>query len=86
MSSLEGTILKIEVLENNFNNLTKGERDALHNLKNDKTTVIKGPDKGSAVALWDREDYNEEAKNQPEDTNIYKEVPNDAKNSYKDPT
>ena len=58
----------------------------MHNLKNDKTTVVKGADKGSAVALWDREDYNEEAENQPEDTNIYKEVPNDAKNSYKDPT
>ena len=51
----------------------------MHNLKNDKTIVIKGADKGSAVALWDREDYNKEAENQLEDTNIYKEVPNDAK-------
>ena len=39
-----------------FNNLTKGW-DALYNLKNDKTIVVKGADKGYAVAVWEREDY-----------------------------
>ena len=56
LSSLEEKLLKIEVPKDKFNNLTKGERDALYNLKNDKTIVIKGADKGSAVAVWDRED------------------------------
>ena len=78
LSSLEEKLLKIEVPKDKFNNLTKGERDALYNLKNDKTVVIKGADKGSAVVVWDREDYIKEAENQLGDTNIYEEVPNDA--------
>ena len=78
MSSLEEKPLKIEVPKDKFNNLTKGEWDALYNLKNDKTIVIKGADKGSAVVVWDREDYIKEAENQLGDTNIYEEVPNDA--------
>ena len=41
--------------------------------------MIKGADKGSAVVVWDREDYIKEAENQLGDTNIYEEVPNDAK-------
>ena len=79
MSSLEEKSLKIEVPKDKFNNLTKGERDALYNLKNDKTIVIKGADKGSAVVVWDREDYIREAENQLGDTNIYQEVLNDGK-------
>ena len=77
LSSLEEKILKIE--KDKFNNLTKGEWDALYNLKNDKTIMIKGADKGAAVVVWDREDYIKEAENQLGDTNIYEEVPNDAK-------
>ena len=79
MSSLEEKSLKIEVPKDKFNNLTKGERDALYYLKNDKTIVIKGADKGSAVVVWDREDYIREAENQLGDTNIYQEVLNDGK-------
>ena len=78
MSSLEEKLLNIEVLKDQFNNLTKGEQDALYILKNDRTIVIKGADKGSAVAVWDRDDYIKEAENQLGDTNIYEEVPNDA--------
>ena len=36
---------------------TISERKALYHLKNDKSIVIKSADKGSAVAVWDREDY-----------------------------
>ena len=64
LSSLEEKLLKIEISKDKFNNLTKGERDALYNLKNDKTIVIKGADKGLAVVIWDREDYTKEAENQ----------------------
>ena len=67
-------------MKEKFNNLTKGEWDVLYNLKNDKIIVIKGAGKGSAVVVWDREDYIKEAENQLiRDTNIYDEVPNDAK-------
>ena len=38
--------------------------------KNDKTIVIKGADKGSAVVVWDREDYIKEAENQLGDASI----------------
>ena len=41
--------------------------------------MIKGADKGSAVAVWDRENYIKEAENQLGDTNIYEEVPKDVK-------
>ena len=79
MNSLKEKPLKIEGPKDKFNNLTKGERDALYNLENDKTIVIKSADKGSAVVAWDREDYIKEADNQLGDTNIYEEVPNDPK-------
>ena len=64
-------------LKDKFNNLTKWEWYVFYNLKSDKTIVIKGADKGSAVAVWDREDYIKEGKNQLGDY-IYEEVPNDA--------
>ena len=79
MVSLEEKLLKIEVPKDKFNNLTKGEWDALYNLNTDKAIVIKGVDKGSAVVVWDREDYIKEATNQLGDANIYEEVPSDAK-------
>ena len=71
LSSLEEKLSKIEVPKDKFNNLTKGEWDVLHNLKNDKTGVIKGVDKGSVVVVWDREDSIKEAENQLGDTNIH---------------
>ena len=78
LSSLEEKLLKIEVSKDKFNNLTKGEWDALDNLKNDKNFVIKGADKGWAVVIWDREhDIKEE--NKLGDTNIYEEVSKDNK-------
>ena len=80
MSSSEKNFLKIDVPKDKFNNLNKVEQDALYNLKNDKTIVIKGADKGSAVVVWDREDYIfKEAENQLGDINIYEEVPKNTK-------
>ena len=76
---MEEKHLKLKVPKDKFNNLTKKEWDALFDLKNDKPIVIKGADKGSAVVVWDREEYIKEAENQLGDTNIYEEVPNDAK-------
>ena len=34
-----------------------GERDAAYSLENDNSIIIKETDKGSAVVVWDREDY-----------------------------
>ena len=57
-----------------YSNLAKGERDAVYSLKNDNSIIIKEADKASAVVVWDREDYIEEAKTQLNDQNIYKEL------------
>ena len=43
--------MKVEVPKDKFNNLTNSERKALHDLKNDKSIVIKSADKGSAVVV-----------------------------------
>ena len=49
----------------------------MYSLKNDNTIVIKGADKGSAVVVWDREDYLKEAHKQLSDEKVYEEVTND---------
>ena len=38
-------------------NLSGDGWEALRNLADDKSIVIKGADKGSSVVIWDREDY-----------------------------
>ena len=40
--------------------------------------MIKSADKGSAVVVWDREDYIKEAEKQLGDEEVYEEVSNDA--------
>ena len=61
LSSLEEKLMKIEIPQSKYNNLTREERSALYNLKNDKNVVIKSADKGSVVVIWDRDDYIKEA-------------------------
>lgn len=43
----------------------------------DKNIAIKGADEGSAVVVWDREDYIKEVEKQLRDSAVYEEVPND---------
>ena len=57
LSSLEEKLMNIEIPQSKYINLTRQERGALYNLENDKNVVIKGADKGSAVVVWDRDDY-----------------------------
>ena len=66
--------MNIEIPQNKYNNLTREERRALYDLKNDKNIVIKSADKGSAVVVWDREDCNKDAEKQLGDKDIYEEV------------
>ena len=53
------------------------EWSALYNLKSDKDIVIKSANKGSAVVVWDRDNYIKEAEKQLGDKDIYEEVRND---------
>ena len=78
LSSLEEKLMKLEVPKDKFNNLTYSERKAVYDLKNDKSIVIKSADKGSAVVVWDREDYVKEAEKQLGDGEVYEEASSDA--------
>ena len=77
LSSLEEKLMNIKIPQNKYNNLTREERSALYNLKNDKNIVIKSADKGSTVVVWDRDDNIKEAEKQHGDKEIYEEVCND---------
>ena len=57
LSSLEEKLTSIEIQKDKYNNLTREELGPLFDLKNDKTIGSKGADKGSAVVVWDRDDY-----------------------------
>ena len=68
--------MDIEIPFKRHNNLTKDERDALYNLKDDPSIIIKGADKVSVVVVLGRENYLKEAYKQLDGTEVYEEVPN----------
>ena len=72
---VERDLKNINGRDRNFPNLNKGERRALKNLGQDKSVIIKAADKGSAVVVWDRDDYLLEAEKQLSDTKTYQRVP-----------
>ena len=61
LSCPEERLFDIDIFSKRFNNLTKEERNALYNLRDDPSVIIKDADKGSAVVVWDREDCLKEA-------------------------
>ena len=46
MSSLEEKLMTLEIRKDKYNNLTKKERQALYDLKNEKNIFIKGVIRG----------------------------------------
>ena len=74
LSSSKEKLIKIEIPQNKYNNLTRKERIALCNLKNDKNVVMKIADKFSMVVVWDRDDSTKETEKQLGDKGIYEEV------------
>ena len=79
LSRLEEETLNIDT-NLDYNNLTRDERNALKQLKNDHSIVIKEADKGSGVVVWDREDYLTEAESQLSDPDVYEELKGDFEN------
>ena len=77
MSSLKEKLKNIKILQSKYKNITREEWNALCNLKNDKNIAIEGADKGSAVAVWDRDDYIKEAEKQLDDKDAHEDVCND---------
>ncbi|CAG2235687.1 unnamed protein product [Mytilus edulis] len=56
-------------------NLTKGEKSALQNLRNDKSIVIKQADKGGAIVIMDSDYYRIKVEEQLNDSTFYSEIP-----------
>ena len=57
-----------------YSNLSTEEWKAKRSLAGDRSIVIKKADKGSAVVLWDRNDYIKEAEKQLGDKSVYQKV------------
>ena len=74
LSLLEKEALSIVPEGRNFSNLSTGERQALHEHRSDKNIVIKEADKGSAVVVWEREEYCKEAYRQLDNSSVYEEL------------
>ena len=55
-------------------NLNREEYLSMRSLQNDRSIIIKPADKGSAVVVWDRQDYLKETERKLSDSSIYKEV------------
>ena len=77
VSSLEEGFMRIEIPKDKYNNINSNELQPLYDLKNGKNVVIKGANKGSAVVVWDREDYIKEAEKHIGDVDVYEEGPDD---------
>lgn len=55
-------------------NLTRGEKQALKKLKNNKMVTVKKADKGSSVTLMNTQDYVSSCRSQLNDTKYYREL------------
>ena len=49
-------------------------RKALYDLRNDISIIIKEVDKGSLVVVWDKQDNQKEAEEEPSSKEMYEEV------------
>ena len=78
LSRLEERLLGIDISAKRFNNLTSEERNALYNLRDDQTIIIKGVDEGSAVVVWVKKEFLNKVYKQLENKDIYEEVQNDS--------
>ena len=76
LSSIEGELMTLAMKKENkkYDNLAREERDALYNLMNDTSIIIKAADKGSAIVVWDKEDYMKDAHSQLLDTQVYTKI------------
>ena len=69
--------MSISAKGNNYRNVSREESEAINSLKSDRTIVVKEADKGSAVVVWDRDDYIMEAESQLSDSEVYSKLDND---------
>ena len=74
LSEIEEELMKINENGMNYSNLSKEERDALHNLSHDDSIIIKPADKGSGIVIWDRSDYLLECQRQLSEQQVYEKI------------
>ena len=74
LSEIEEELMKINEHGMNYSNLSKEERDALHNLSHDDSIMIKTADKGSGIVIWDRSDCLLECQRQLSDQQVYEKI------------
>ena len=77
VSHIEEKLFSCIKIKHCFYNLTREERQAMYNLENDQSIVVKEADKGSAVVIWDKKDYLMEAEKQLSCKETYEEVLSD---------
>ena len=73
-SHIEEKLLSCTKIKHSYYNLTREEREAMCNLKNEKSIVIKEAGKGSSVVIWNKKDYLMEAEKQFSCKQTYGEV------------
>ena len=56
LSQTEEKLLSCTEIKLTYYNLTRAEQEAMYNLKNDQSIVIKEADKGSAEVIWNKKD------------------------------
>ena len=66
-----------------WNNMSSAQRQALHTLSTDKTIVIKQADKGGALVIMKRSDYEKECLSQLSNKKFYEDLPSDPKMTYR---
>ena len=76
LRKLEGDLFSFLLGKPQSYNMSKEEWQAMRNLAEDRSIIIKLADKGSCVAVWDREDYLAEGYKQLSDSSTYVEVKN----------
>ena len=74
LSQLENEIFKMVETPLGYSNLSKEEWEAVRTFADNRNIVIKKADKGSCVAIWDRNDYITEAECQLKNELVYKKV------------
>ena len=61
-------------------NLTRGEKTALKDLKSDETVLVTKADKGNSIVVMNRTDYQNQVTKMLEDTMVYKHITDKRRN------
>ena len=72
LSETKEELIKINEHGMSYSNLSKEERDALHNLSQNDSIIIKPADNGSGIVIWDRSDCLLECQRQLSEQQVYK--------------